>query len=152
MGDIEAKEELRGVSGWLVLFQIFIILAVCVSFNNILLVLFAGKTVHCGMFLPYYVLFNVFMLLISLVCMILFYKKQIAFRRIFIFHGIVYAIYLVLYDLYGTAPVYFSHSAASYHEYIYKAAMVIKLIIIIGIYITFFISLYSSKRVENTFR
>lgn len=154
MGDIEAKKELEGISGWLVLFQIYIILVVCEAFQNILLVFFTGKTMQHEMFLPYYVLFNVSLLLISLVCMILFYKRQIAFRRLFIFHGIVYIIFLVLYGLFGTEPIYFNSysGVVSTYEIITKVVRVERLIVIIGIYTAFIIALYRSKRVKNTFR
>ena len=86
--------------------------------------------------------------------MILFYKRQIAFRRLFVFHGICYTIYLVLYGLFGTAPIYFdSYSGVvSTYEIIAKVTRAHNLIVIIGICTAFIIALYRSKRVKNTFR
>lgn len=153
MNDIEARNDLSGLNGWLVLFQIYIIMAVASSLQAILLGLVLDSGAISKSYKPYYYAFMAGSFVIALICMIFFYRKKIVFRTLFIVYGVFTLISSVVYNLYGAE---YSNSA-SLGDYSSNVATFIKgfgyvsLVIAAGIMIAMIIALFKSQRVKNTF-
>lgn len=145
---------LKGPAGWLVLFQIYIIMAVATSIQTILLGLAMGNIFDFGAYRPYYYVLLAVAFAIALVCMILFYRRKMAFRLWFIAYSVVSIISSVLYNVFGanvsyTTPelIEYASSLTSFTDNLSYVSLVISL----GITAALIIALFKSQRVKNTF-
>ncbi len=155
-GELQEKQELKGLGGWLVLFQIYIIMAVAASVQTLVLALITGNTffyVFSQAFRIYYIAFMAVSFIISLLCMIFFYRKKIAFRILFIVYSLLAVSFSLVYYLSGEVLRYIEDTSVymAYFADFIKVLTISSIIIGIGIYAAFIIALYKSKRVKNTF-
>lgn len=147
------KSDLYGIGGWLVLFQIYIILAVGSTIQTLLFGLLNDSRIIMESYRPYYFAFLSVAFILALICMIFFYRKKIVFRPLFIVYSVLTLISSVVYNLYGADY----SSSVSLGEYSSNVATFIKgfgyvsLVIAAGIMIAMIIALFKSQRVKNTF-
>jgi hypothetical protein len=143
------RKEPKGIGGWLVLFQIYIIMAVAAGLESVLLMILPGEAMIAPPFVPYYIVLEAAVFLLALVCMVLFYCKRMAFRSVFMIYGIVligfnsvHAFYKTLYNNVGTGR-YAILSEPFIH--------IVSIILASAIIVASIIALYKSQRVKNTF-
>ncbi len=138
MNESVNKKELIGISGWLVLFQIYIIIMVVggvqILSTSLFNPLFMGATIAIPLYL---IILQVADIALALVCMVLFYRRRKAFRPIFVGHSVLFV----------------GESIFNRIEYgsVFDILSIVGLVIGIGVTVTFIIALYKSQRVTNTF-
>lgn len=152
MGEMEGQRELRGFGGWLVLFQIYIIMAVAAGLESTLLIILAGTDTVLPWFEPYSMALAAAMFGLSLACMILFYCKRKAFRPVFAAYGIVTLVSCVTY-LFFKNP--YDYAGTGWNAALFASVInilsTVFMVMGIGTVIAFVIALYKSRRVKNTF-
>ena len=169
------QKELKGLGGWLVLFQIQMWSILAGAVQNLVLFPIAGVFLENlkfpsyfasfgrGFFSVYdiydspwiYIFFGVITVLLVL-CVVFFYKKKLVFRTFFIAESVVNTVSMfsiVFYLVNGLGSMYGliagdSTSMTNVFAVFYFATVIIP---VIGINIAFIIALFKSKRVKNTF-
>ena len=171
MSEIVYGKELKGLGGWLVLFQIQIWsnlagvaqMAVYIPLSGIFIrnmfdtVYSASGYNPFGMFaalnspVSYAFILSIFVL--TLLCIIFFYKKKLVFRVFFIIESVIYIVAAILYFMVMLRVM----SAGMMNDFIdfngiFTGFMVFfGLLPAAGILVAFIIALFKSKRVKNTF-
>ena len=169
------QKELKGLGGWLVLFQIQIWSNIAGAAQILIFYPIAGIILKAQLskgyfdafggfgtdmyniyFSPYIYIFAAVILVLTLLCIIFFYKKKLLFRVFFIIETILYIIGMCFYYLYiikimaNTYTDMFGNSAPFTNVFtIFFAA--VGILPMIGIAVAFIIALFKSKRVKNTF-
>jgi len=155
MNEMDTNKNLYGLNGWLVLFQIQLISGLAGAVQNIPFVLLLSRDILKDVFVPYFVIFNAAMILTALVCIVMFYKKRMAFRPLFVFYSIVAVVFLALYYFVGMDFSYMNTGTAGIDSFMKTFMLVVQingLVFSIGIHTALIIALYKSQRVKNTFR
>lgn len=171
MSEIVIEKELKGLGGWLVLFQIQVWsnlagaaqMAIFIPLSGIFMRSMLATAYYdlsynpFGMFaglnspIAYVFIFAIFVL--TLLCIIFFYKKMLVFRLFFIIESVIYFVAMVLYYNVmlkimsaGMMNDYFDFSG------IFTGFMIFfGMLPAVGILVAFIIALFKSKRVKNTF-
>jgi len=154
MSEAVNGKELKGIGGWLVLFQIYIILAVVSAVQSLLTLFLMGDIMIVLSFKPYYIILLAVVFAFALTCIILFYRKRTAFRPVFIVYGIVALASTAVYIFYGNDHLYYYTALEEYALYfasLVKIVGYVSFAISTGIVLAFIIALYKSQRVKNTF-
>ena len=175
MNEIERK-ELKGLGGWLVLFQIHIFNSLAGVLQMVVLVpvmrLITNSLMKTGAMSDLYGFsdgypFNIFeflysppaiaiisvLFVLTLLCIIFFYRKKIIFRTLFIIQSVVYLAGFGLYYFYTMVRMYTEFMVdlpqiGNTFMYISGAFAMIPQI---GITVAIIIALFKSHRVKNTF-
>lgn len=152
MGEAYGQKELKGFGGWLVLFQINIIMAVVTGLESVLILILTDMTPVALFFEPYYIALTVAMFGLSLACMVLFYCKRIAFRPVFVAYGIVMLVSCVTYAFFRTP---YDYAGTGRYGALFASMVSILSTLFtamgVGTIIAFIIALFKSRRVKNTF-
>ena len=164
------QKELKGLGGWLVLFQIQVwnTLAGVVQIA-IMIPLFAVISRKVFSFhintetnpfeafstlnSPITYLFVAAIFALILLCIIFFYRKKIVFRVLFIISSVLYIIGMVLYYFFFLSGMYadMTESFANFNVIFTVYFILVGLLPVFGIHVALIIALYKSKRVKNTF-
>lgn len=147
------RRELKGIGGWLVLFQIYIIMAVFSALESLILFLM-GRTVVASFFEPYYIVLLSAVFALALVCMVLFYCRKMVFRPMFVAYAFASLGTAILYTFYKADFSYNNAGIAKYAALIksfINTLSIVSVAVGTGIIIAFIIALYKSQRVKNTF-
>ena len=171
MNEIE-KRELKGLGGWLVLFQIHIFNSLASIIQVAVLVpimsfIFNSSAMKGLYGLPDGYPFNIFdflysppavaiiavIFVLTLLCIIFFYRKKMVFRVLFIIQSVISLVGLVLYYIFAMSRMYAEILAdipqvADAFVYIGGAFAIIPTL---GITVALIIALFKSHRVKNTF-
>ena len=152
MSELEGQRELKGFGGWLVLFQIYIIMAVLGGIESVLHIIVTNSTPVVLFFEPYYRALAAAMFGLSLACMVLFYCKRMAFRPVFMIYGVVSIMSGLTYAFFKT-----SIGFAGKSEYVVFIGTLVNTLSLIfmaqgmGTIVAIVVALYKSRRVKNTF-
>lgn len=143
-------KELVGIGGWLVLFQIYIIMAVAAGLESTLLMILTDTNTVLPFFEPYYMALTAAMFGLSLACMILFYCKRMAFRPVFVVYGIVGMVSGVTYTFF---KIPFDYAGTGRYGVLFVISILSTVFMAMGVgtIIAIIIALYKSRRVKNTF-
>ncbi len=138
MSELEGQRELKGFGGWLVLFQIYIIIMVVggvqTLFSSLFYALFMGAAMAGP---PYHIILQAVEFVLALVCMVLFYRRRKAFRPMFVVHSIFFLGISISNRIeLGTG---------------FDIISIVGLVLGNGVAVAFMIALYKSQRVKNTF-
>ena len=154
MSETVDRKELKGIGGWLVLFQIYIIMSAFSAAQSLLTLFVMNRNIVLPAFKPYYIVLLAAAFALVLVCVVLFYKKRMAFRPVFIVYSIVVLATTTVYLFYGSDFSYYSIELGEYASFftsVIKSIGYVSLAIGTGIIVAFIIALYKSQRVKNTF-
>ena len=152
MGEMEGQRELRGFGGWLVLFQIYIIMAVVGGLESTLLMILTETNTVTPFFEPFYMGLTSVIFGLSLACMILFYCKRMAFRTMFVTYFIVMLVSSVTYLLFRVPLSYAGASRLS--EFLGAFINTLSIVFMVkgmASVVAFIVALYKSRRVNYTF-
>lgn len=172
MNDIDARKNLYGFGGWLVLFQIYIFMTLVQSVQSLFAFVIMGRVFkedffsdlygfsdfNMGDFFklfnsPYVYTFVAVIFVLTLLVVIFFYRKKIVFRTLFIIQSAVSIIGYILYYIYimGQMDTMFFDGFMKTGRAIMIFAGVISFIPALGIPLALTIALFKSQRVKNTF-
>jgi hypothetical protein len=165
------QKELRGLGGWLVLFQIQIWSNLAGTVQMGFLIPLSGifmrrmfTSVYSdlsyspfGMFAelnsPIAYAFILVVFVLTLLCIIFFYKRKLAFRVFFILESVIYLVAMGLY--YNVMLKFMSaEMTTGYFDFsgMFTGFMIFfGMLPAVGILVAFIIALFKSKRVKNTF-
>ena len=138
MSELEGQRELKGFGGWLVLFQIYIIMMVVGTIplltSSQVSSFFMGTTMASP---PYHIILQAVEFVLALACMVLFYRRRKAFRLVFVVHSIFFLGISISNRIeLGTG---------------FDILSIVGLVLGNGAAVAFIIALYKSQRVKNTF-
>ena len=162
MNEIERK-ELRGLGGWLTLFQIyiiygaanygaaFIILPLMVAYYIRSPIFYLFDVLHID-FMPYFIAIIAISFVLLIVCMLLFYKRKMAFRTVFVIESAVMILCMIIFYTQGLDSMFGFFDEDSWFlnvalRIIFTASMHVAILPKIALVI----ALFKSKRVKNTF-
>jgi len=170
MNKIVQQKELKGLGGWLVLFQIQIISSLAGAAQGIIVFSAMGMLLSSSLMSEMYygAGFNPFemwrilsspiaivvmavILLFALLCVVFFYKKRKVFRVFFILGSAVNMAAAILYMSYVFNFMAEAFGTSGFSTTITTITLALSLLPSIGIMIAFIIALYKSQRVKNTF-
>ena len=171
MNEIERK-ELQGLGGWLVLFQIHIFnslagivqLVILVPVFRLIGTYMMRSNVYASLdtnpfsvfdfiFSPIAIAIIAVLFVLTLLCIIFFYRKRIVFRTLFVIQSVVYLVGFGLYYFYIMTDMYTqtTDGFTAFDGVFFGFAIAFGLLPILGIAVAFIIALFKSHRVKNTF-
>lgn len=158
------RANLQGIDGWLTLFQIHIIYGVAnygmaliifpvfLAISNSLTSPYDVFDVYNTAFLPYFIALIAVSFVLLIVCIVLFYKRKMAFRTVFVIESALMATSLVLFYIFGMSGVFASLSELGVIVIIvFRIIMGIAILASMAPNIALIIALFKSQRVKNTF-
>lgn len=148
------QKELKGLGGWLVLFQIYIILCVVSALNSAVIIAFLGNMTVLPSFRPVYIALLSAAFAAALACMILFYCKRIVFRPVFVAYAVIALVSTTLYTFVGADYSIYTTLYGEYGRFFVPALRAISYVSLViggGLMLAIIIALYKSQRVKNTF-
>lgn len=172
MNGIDAKKNLYGFGGWLVLFQIYIFMTLAQAVQSVIAFMFMGSLIRGGFYddffwfsdfnpmdffkqltSPYMYGFMAVSFVLTLLVVIFFYRKKIVFRTLFIIESAVSIIGFVLYYVFiiGQMNTMFFDGFMEFGRAMMISAGVVSFIPALGIPLALTIALFKSQRVKNTF-
>lgn len=169
MDELEAKKELKGIGGWLVLFQIYFFMTLVQVVQSVVAFIIMGSLIREGLYSNFYNYFpiNIFefifspymyaymavIFVLTLLIVIFFYRKKIVFRTLFIIQSVVSVIGFIIYFVFimGQMSTVFFDSFVKMGRAIMILAGVMSFIPAVGIPLALTIALFKSERVKNTF-
>lgn len=172
MNEINAKKNLYGFGGWLVLFQIYIFMTLAQAVQSVVAFMLMGSLIRGGFYdsfygfsdfnpmdffklfaSPYLYVFMAISFVFTLLVVIFFYRKKIVFRTLFIIESAVSIIGFVLYYVYimGQMDTMFFDGFMEFGRAMMIFSGVISFIPALGIPLALTIALFKSQRVKNTF-
>lgn len=172
MNEINARKNLYGFGGWLVLFQIYIFMTLAQAVQSVIALMLMGSLIRGGFYddffwfsdfnpmdffkvftSPYVYGFMVVSFVLTLLVVIFFYRKKIVFRTLFIIQSVVSIIGFVLYyiNIMGQMDAMFFDGFMEIGKAMMIFTGVISFIPALGIPLALTIALFKSQRVKDTF-